>query len=226
MNIARLAQEHDRILALAEQYRGQGYRVAVEPSPDEVPGFLAGYQPDLIVSRGGERTVVEVKSRRSLPADAQAREIARRVEGRPGWRFELVIVGDEPAGAMPPSEPQVRNAVAEARRLLEVGFVSPALLSAWAALEASLRLALHTEGGPVPSASRSLLTRAVEEGILSREDYRAATESFGLRSSLAHGLQSDPVDEAHVTPLLDTASRLLDDLATGPHDSLHSDHRS
>lgn len=86
MTETHIASERERIEVLAEEYRAQGYEVSVEPDPSRLPAFLSGYRPDLVVTRGDERTVVEVKSRRSLSTEAQARHLARLIEGEPGWQ--------------------------------------------------------------------------------------------------------------------------------------------
>lgn len=44
--------EQQRARAVAEDYRRRGYDVVEEPSPESLPDFLAGYQPDLIARRG------------------------------------------------------------------------------------------------------------------------------------------------------------------------------
>ena len=216
MNDSRPARERDRVLALANTYRSQGYEVALGPSPADLPDFLVGYQPDLIVSRGDERAVVEVKSRRSLSADAQAREIAKRVEGQEGWSFELVIVGDEsatpPPGSAPPDTPSIQHALEESRSLVANGYSGPALLNGWATFEAAVRLLLSAEGVELRRLdSASVLKQAVEEGLISRDEYRAASDVVPLRNALAHGFKSPPVSPEDVSRLLDLTERLLNE---------------
>lgn len=219
MTEAYIARERDRIQALAEEYRGQGYDVAVEPAPHELPDFLSGYRPDLIVTRGGETTVVEVKSRRSLAAEAQAREIARLVEGRPGWRFELVIVGSEPPdpplGSVAFDHTGVQRTLEEARSLLNNGYTGPALLSGWAALEAALRLLLNAEGVELRRlAPAYLLKQAAEEGIISRDDYRSLSALMAERNAIAHGFESESISPTNVSGLLELAQRLLNEASS------------
>ena len=214
MNNSRPVRERDRVLALADTYRSQGYEVAIEPGPADLPTFLTGYRPDLIVSRGDERTVVEVKSRRSLSADAQAREIAKRMEGQEGWSFELVIVSGEPTapppGSAPPDTPSIQHALEESRSLIADGYSGPALLSGWATFEAAIRLLLSVEGVELRRLdSASVLKQAVEEGLISRDEYRVASDVVPLRNALAHGFKSSPVSPDDVSRLLDLTERLL-----------------
>ena len=216
MTDAQTAPERERVQALAAEYRAQGYDVAVDPAPHELPDFLSGYRPDLIVSRGGEATVVEVKSRRSLSAEAQTRQIARLMEGRPGWRFELVLIPTEPVdplvGSVGFDRAGVRRALEEARRLLTDGYTGPSLLSGWAALEAALRMLLTEEGVELRRLDPShLLKQAVAEGVISRDDYRASSGLTSERNALAHGFENEAVSPARVADLLELTERLLNE---------------
>ena len=74
----------------AEEYRSRGYEVLVEASLDFLPGFTA----DLLVRKGDEVKVIEVKSRPSLAADPKISELARIIESKPGWTFELLLVSE------------------------------------------------------------------------------------------------------------------------------------
>ena len=59
-------RERQRTLKLAEEYRGEGYEVVVSPTSEQLPDFLSGYHPDLLVKKGNEALIVEVKTRTSL----------------------------------------------------------------------------------------------------------------------------------------------------------------
>lgn len=86
--------ERQRARALAEEYRSRGYEVIDEPSPAQLPDFLSGYHPDLLVRKGDEAIVVEVKSRSPLAKDAQIKDLAQLFQTKPHWNFELVVVGE------------------------------------------------------------------------------------------------------------------------------------
>ena len=69
--------EKQRARTLAEEYRSKGYQVIEEPSQEQLPDFLSNYQPDLLIQKGHEGVVVEVKSRSSLAKDSKIRDLAR-----------------------------------------------------------------------------------------------------------------------------------------------------
>jgi Holliday junction resolvase-like predicted endonuclease len=103
---AAISREKQRVCAIAEEYRSKGYEVIEQPSPEQLPEFLTGYRPDLLVRRGDEATIVEVRSRSSLAKDPQTRELAQLLQVIPHWNFELVVVGEgeefsTPEGARP-----------------------------------------------------------------------------------------------------------------------------
>ena len=209
-----------RVQVLAREYRGRGYEVTVEPSQSELPSFLAGYHPDLLLRKSGESVVVEVKARKSLGNDSQAREMAGLIRNRPGWSLELVLVDvgeqiDAPEDAHPFTMENILEGVAEAERLLGSGFSEAALLRAWAAAEASVRLLAEGEGlligRPTPS---QLLKRAVMNGVLSREDYRFLFQALERCNAYVHGFTLPDSGIAEVEALIDTARRLGSEAST------------
>ena len=74
----------------AEDYRNRGYEVLMDVPLDLLPGFSA----DLLVRKGDEVRVIEVKSRPSLAADPRVREVAQLIDSKPGWCFDLLLVGE------------------------------------------------------------------------------------------------------------------------------------
>ena len=81
----------------AEEYRSNGYEVQLEAFLDFFPNFRA----DLLVRKGDEVKVIEVKSRPSLAADPRVSELAKLIESKPGWSFELVLVGEPGKSGLP-----------------------------------------------------------------------------------------------------------------------------
>jgi hypothetical protein len=77
---------------IAADYRAQGYDVRIEPAPEEVPGFLARFRPDLIAHGSHDSVVVEVKIGTTTAASERFRELAERIQQQPGWRFSLVVI--------------------------------------------------------------------------------------------------------------------------------------
>ena len=74
----------------AEEYRSKGYEVLQETPLDFLPDFRA----DLVVRKGGETKGIEIKRRSSLAADPRVRELAQILDSKPGWSFQLILVGE------------------------------------------------------------------------------------------------------------------------------------
>jgi len=79
-------ERHRRAVeTLAAQYEKQGYSAIVAPPPEATPELLRPYDPDLIVTKGGERWVIEVKT----PGHAMGRLLER--PGEEGRRGRLAV---------------------------------------------------------------------------------------------------------------------------------------
>ena len=75
-----------RVEQIAQEYRDKGYEVLVEARAPQLPEPLARYRPDLVVRKGDEVVVIEVKSR-EISGDPQLQELAEVVRRQPGWRI-------------------------------------------------------------------------------------------------------------------------------------------
>lgn len=207
--------ERQRIRTLAEEYRGRGYEVIETPSPEQLPDFLAGYHPDLLIQKGDETIVAQVKSRSSLAKEPQIRELARLLHAKPNWNFELVVVGKEeqlsaPEGARPFEREDILRGIEAAESLIEQGISEAALLLAWSTLEASVRLLTEAEGIVLERlAPLYILKQAVVHGVISRDEYNFLTNVMKYRNALVHGFKTIDFDPALVKELISTTKRLL-----------------
>jgi hypothetical protein len=207
--------ERRRARALAEEYRSRGYGVIEEPSPAQLPDFLSGYRPDLLVRKGDEAIVVEVKPRSSLARDAQIRDLAQLLQTKPHWNFELVVVGEgerisAPEGARPFERDDILRGIEAAERLLAPGFSEAALLLAWSTSEATVRLLIEAEGIVLDHLNPPyILKQAVMNGVIARDEYNFLTNVIKYRNALVHGFKTIDFDPALVSELISRTKRLL-----------------
>jgi hypothetical protein len=212
---AATSRERQRARAIAEEYRSRGYEVIEQPSPEQLPEFLAGYHPDLLVRRGDEATIVVVKSRSSLAKEPQIAELARLLPRKPYWNFELVVVGEGeqftiPEGARPFARDDIRRGIEEAERLVESGFSEAALLLAWSISEATVRLLTKEEGIVLDHYSPLyILKQAIINGVISRDEYNFLANVMKYRNALVHGFKPIDFDPTLVKELISTTKRLL-----------------
>jgi len=212
---ATISLERQRARIIAEAYRRRGYEVIEEPSQEQLPDFLSGYHPDLLIRKGDEAIIVEVKSRASLAKESQVSELAWLLRTKPDWNFELVVVGEEdqwraPAGARPFDREDILRGLEAAEKLLEAGFSEAALLLAWSASEATVRLLAEEEGIVLERLTPLyILKQAAMHGVVSREAYHFLTKIVEYRNALVHGFKPIDFESTLVTELISTTQCLL-----------------
>src|SRR5262249_6080288 len=168
-----------------------------------------------LIHKGHEALVVVVRSRSALAHDPHVRELARVVQARPDWHFELVVVGEEepvraPAGARPFTRTEIVRGLAEAERLLETGFAEAALLRAWSASEATVRLLTEEEGIVLDRFTpQAILKEAVMHGVIAREEYHFLTRVLLYRNAVSHGFTTQDFAPNLVEELLSMTKQML-----------------
>ncbi len=194
--LVRTTSAHDDALREAEQdYRREGYEVIVKPRGGQLPPFLARFAPDLIATKGHESVVVAVKTRADLRSSADLIALAGAVEAQPGWRLDLsvtpperVSVVDEDAQSLDHDEILAR---ATAALTLSQGQQDEAaLLLAWSAAEAALRIYAAREQVPLESnLPINVVTILYSLGLLDRDDYDVLRRGLRASTIAVHGFR-------------------------------------
>ena len=197
----------------ASEYRSRGYEVE-ENCPLE---FLPGFRADLVVRKDGETKVIEVKYKASLAVSPKIRELSRILHDKPGWSFELLLVGepeklDSPEGAQSFAEEEIRQRLAEAEKALEHGLSEAAFLLVWSAFEAATRELIAAEGVSITRVTKAgyVLDQAIFHGVISREDYDYLVDMRKYRNAIAHGFDVDGFSDEKVKELIEVVLCLLD----------------
>jgi uncharacterized protein YutE (UPF0331/DUF86 family) len=205
--------ERKFIAKTAAKYRSRGYEVE-EDCPLE---FLPGFRADLVARKDGDVRVIEVKSRTSLAATPKLNELAEILYSKPGWSYDLLLVGEpekleSPEGAQPFAEEEIRQRLAEAEAVLEKGSGEAAYLLIWSACEAAIRNLIETAEISIARVTTAayVLDMAVMHGIISREDYDYLTDMMKYRNAIAHGFDVNGFSDEKVTELIRFVMRLLD----------------
>ena len=208
--------ERERLLRLSEEYRDRGYEVSFHPNPEDLPDFLKNYRPDMIVRRGDETVVIEVKSRSSLNSSSAQylRNLAQVIEQHPGWRFELVMTNPEDAtfsseaqGSLQEHEIEPRLQIA---RQLATHNLESAILYSWSLVEATLRLVAEKEELSLQRFDPLYLVKQLTtEGVISRSEYQLLMNSLSLRNAIAHGFKTAQLTQESVYELIDITEQLL-----------------
>jgi hypothetical protein len=199
---------------IARRYEADGYEVTVEPAPEQLPEPLASYHPDLLVRKGGETVLIEIKSRAELQKK-ELEELAAAVRQLPGWRLELVLARPDapvavPEDSVPWDQDDVRAALQQAADLLRSHYNAAALLLAWSAVEAALRLVAERERIPLERDDAAyILKRLATSGAIAGEQYHELRAAMELRNAMAHGLKPSRMDESQTRRLIEVGEDLL-----------------
>jgi hypothetical protein len=201
---------------IAQQYRDEGYAVITHPDRDHLPGFAADSGADLMVTRGNERVLVQVKrSRADVEADPNLAQRADIINRQPGWRYDLVVLEpDNPLRRLAgePTVDQINLILAEAERVQAVSSRA-AFVLAWSALEAAMRRYAKRVGlnGTVGTQPLLMVRELYSQGYVSPEDFTRLEATRRLRTEIVHGLAPPEVDAATVQAVENLARRLLDE---------------
>ncbi len=208
--------ESKRAREIADEWRSRGYEVTIHPKRDQLPSFMKGFSPDLLMRKGDESVVVETKSRPTMEREGRPSGLAGVVRDRPGWNYWLapVNVGEQlraPKGVRSFTREDVLDCAAESERLLDAGFADAAFIQACAAADGAVRILLDEEGellGRPPS--EHAITLAAQEGVISMERYFFLRDVLSKRNALVHGFALPETDAESVCEVMSVAKRLLE----------------
>ena len=205
---------YQKLQEIAAEYEARGYKVLVEPGPENLPEFLAGFHPDLVARGPNESVVVEVKVGTKTAASERFRELAETIQRQPGWRFSLVVIDPRLDEVAPLTQAllnrkDIADRLGRAHALLKTGATDAAFLLMWVSVEALLRHIATHEGLPLERApSSSLMKELFSLGILSRPELEVAQRAFSVRNALVHGFETTGLDET-TRELAQLAQQLL-----------------
>jgi hypothetical protein len=207
---------------VADSFEAQGYKVTVRPKPENLPDFAKDFHVEIVARRGTEGVLLAVKKNRGEVEDDT--DLQRHVEitgEQPGWRFDLAILeGDSPMGRRMRdirdySGEDINRSLSEAEQIAAMGFVRAAVISAWAALESSMRMRLRAAGESAEwgASPQVMMNELYSSGILTSEELRRLEGLSNLRNQIVHGFSSPTSEEGFlntgVVPFLSEVARRL-----------------
>jgi uncharacterized protein YutE (UPF0331/DUF86 family) len=199
---------------LVPDLQSQGYDVFVHPSKQMVPLFLKGFAPDIIALRDDRNLVIEIKHRREA-AEKVLKNVAKRFEGQDRWEFRIVWVN--PDEAQEELTLQSRETIAahlkEVSQLLDAGFVEPAMLLSWAALEAIGRKLMAKELSR-PQTPGRLIQILAREGYVTPDEADILRRLAETRNRFIHGVLTVEVSRLQVEAFVGILSSLSNNLNT------------
>ena len=204
--------ENSLIIAKAAEYRSQGYEVTREEVLDFLPG---NYRAGLVLRKDGLARVVDVKARSSLAAWPRPEQLAKIINARPGWSYELLLVGEPerrpaPAQSRPFEKADIIQRLNDAETLAAAA-PEAAFLLAWSAAEAATRRLVAARGITIANITTPgyLLNYALSCGAIYQEDYDLLTGLMPYRNAIVHGFTTADFDPQSTARLVATARRLV-----------------
>ena len=196
----------------AEEYRAQGYEVERNVPLDFVPDFKA----DLVVRKDGHTKVIAVTTQTTLARRSPIKELGRVLNNKPGWSFQLLLVGEpevqhSPADSYSMPQANIVQRLAETQEATAAGLDVAAFLLAWSAAEAAIRALVALEGILLDRVTTPdyVVDTAVYHGAISRDDYEYLYKVMAVRNALAHGFEVADFDPGLTTGLVATVERLM-----------------
>ncbi|AFZ07666.1 hypothetical protein Osc7112_3283 [Oscillatoria nigro-viridis PCC 7112] len=207
---------HDTSVSkIAEKYRQAGYRVFVEPEPEDIPFDLGTYRPNLIAKRNeAEGYIIEFNGSGRQTSIERLREIAEIVSQHTGWRFLLITEEDALLKDNSPevnllSWQQIFSIKSQSERLISLGENEGAFLLLWVIIEALLRRRAEDVSIPIERfPTVSLIKHMYSQGEFSIEEYDRAMLLKSLRNRFIHGFQTPEINES-VSELLALVNELI-----------------
>jgi uncharacterized protein YutE (UPF0331/DUF86 family) len=188
-------REDDVLECLLPKYEAEGFDVFVNPSPSILPPFMQAYRPDAVALRPDKKIAIEVV--RSTGSSAQkVRELKSLFAPQSDWELRVFYVS--PLSSEGALEVASRSAIKDAiQRVLDLkkdGHKLPALIMAWATLEA-LGRALLPEELRRPQTPARLIEVLASAGYLTPQEADTLRAAISLRNGAVHGGLDPVVDE-------------------------------
>ena len=197
-----------------EEYRNKGYTVFREAHLE----FMSDFVADLVAHKDDETIVIEVSTRAGLALNSRISELVETLRTKPGWSFELLLVGEPEKLDSPPStklldDHEILRRLDQAVEALDSGLVEAAFVTAWSALEAAIRASIAEEMGTKSDITMSghVLDEAVFLGIISRSEYDDLINMMKYRNAIVHGFSPRDFGNHMVTELIGRVKSILEE---------------
>jgi uncharacterized protein YutE (UPF0331/DUF86 family) len=209
-----------RLNHVADNYRALGYKVVVNPGPDDLPAFARDFKVEIVATKNGSGVFASAKKSQSdLEADREVPRYAELTNKEPGWRFDIFVLGPESQPepskieALELTDEDIGRILQDVERMRQAGFAQQAFIAAWSVLETAMRRRLQAEGEDAgwESSPRTMLNELYSSGVLHSSDFRDLEDLIQARNAIVHGFASPVIGNGAVPFLIEIARRLLDE---------------
>lgn len=185
--------ERDFAERLAKEFLDEGYQ-ALDPAlvQQDLP---IGYVPDLVLKRGDEILVIEVKSQDEHRSLEQVRLLKGAIESKSNWKFKLYVVPRSGTAEKPEDNLQdIETLISRAKQLNRRGEFEAAAVVLWMAMEVALRALLtNRQSRPNLGISGMSMARSLSGfGEITEEELKLIEDAWRTRNLAVHGFRLRP----------------------------------
>lgn len=179
--------EADVLEELLPRYQAEGFEVFLHPSPSILPPFMQSYRPDAVALRPDKKIAIEVV-RSSGSSEKKVRELESLFASHREWELRVLYVSPLPSEKIldVSSPAAIKVAIQRVRDLVKDGHKVPALVMAWAALEAVGRVLLPDQLTR-PQTPGRLIEALASAGHVTPREADTLRGAISARNSAVHG---------------------------------------
>lgn len=207
--------EREIFAQIVPRLSSEGYDVYIEPSDQLLPDFMRGYRPDAIALRKDKNIAFEIVS---STGRWQRDEVGIRdiFADHPEWELKVIFARPINSTETLPSSSQntIISTIAEILKLKKSGLNRPAILLAWATLEALSRLLIPEKFGRAQSPGR-LIEVLASDGYVTPSEADTLRALMQARNKLIHGDLDQFVDPQDLNSMLRVLTTLKGFVSAG-----------
>lgn len=188
------SSEAQVIESLLPRYEAEGFDVYINPSPSILPPFMQEYRPDAVALRKDRKIAIEVVGS-NTDSTQKLRTLQSLFADRGDWELKVFYASPATSTSLPAiaSVPAIDESIQRVLDLRGAGHLSPALVMAWATLEAIGR-ALLPDQFRRPQTPARLVEVLASTGYVTPEEADTLRAAIAGRNEIVHGQLESKVD--------------------------------
>jgi uncharacterized protein YutE (UPF0331/DUF86 family) len=208
--VMSIATHEERVLeSIMPRLEADGYDVYMHPPASLLPPFMEGYVPDMIALGRPKNLAIEIVSEAS-PSSSNLGRTRQRFEGASDWELRVYYIRptstEEAVETV--STDTIEDSLRSIDKLVSDRQLQPALLMAWATLEA-LGRALLPDKLARPQSAGLLVEALASDGLVTPTEADVLRRIAKQRNRIAHGNLKLPIQQADLDKLSGILKTLL-----------------
>jgi uncharacterized protein YutE (UPF0331/DUF86 family) len=187
--------EADLLENVLPRYEAEGFDVFMHPSPSVLPPFMQSYRPDAVALSRDKNIAFEVV-RSTSDESKKIQSLRSLFADRKDWELLVLYVSPRvsESALKAASREVIEDSIGRVSELTSAGHQIPALVMAWATLEAIGRALLPGQFRR-PQTPGRLVEVLASEGYLSQAEAANLRTAISLRNAAVHGGLETSVDK-------------------------------